>query len=164
MSEPIKFEVKNKGKDLLPPKKRGKKSMWSNRTEAPRLLALRKAAKDQMKDQGVEKPYCRETKIRLTLCVYVQSERERESGETGAGDLDNFITGVCDGLMAAHDNLLRAETWHEDFDTAEEELHPSEAIAYEDDSQIMEICAKKVVDPTPGDDGWYEVKLEELPS
>ena len=46
MHKSIKFCVKKEGEDMRPPKKRGRKSMWSNATEAPRLLALRKAAKE----------------------------------------------------------------------------------------------------------------------
>ena len=167
MREQIEFDVKEtdnkqeKGRDLLPPKKHGEESMWGHSTEVPRLIALRKAAR---RGFGQQEPFAREIRVRLTLCVYVGSGHEEKSGKQGSGDLDNFITGVCDGLMAAHENLLTAKSWHEDFDTADPAIHPRVSIAYEDDSQIREICAKKVVDPTLGDSCWYKVKLEEVAS
>ena len=159
MHKSIKFCVKKEGEDMRPPKKRGRKSMWGNTTEAPRLLALRKAAKDKMKACGYEKPFT--GKIRLTLCVYVGSQDRRNSG-----DLDNFITGVCDGLMAAHRNIRhREQYWDSSFREGEDEsLCPSEPIAYNDDSQMKEIYAKKVEDAALGDACWYKVKLEERPS
>ena len=62
--------------------------------------------------------------------------------------------------MAADPNLLRAKTWHEDFDRENAEVHPSNAIAYEDDSQVMEINAKKCIGR--GKHRWYKIELEEV--
>ena len=45
MHKSIQFCLKKEGEDMRPPKMRGRKSMWSNATEAPRLLALRKRRK-----------------------------------------------------------------------------------------------------------------------
>ena len=160
MRKTIPFSVEGE----LPPKKRGEKSMWGNSTEAPRLMALREAAKQEMRNRGYKEPL--EGNLRLTLTVYVGAQKERKSGRTGPGDLDNFITGVCDGLMAAHPNIRRRQDyWAEEFRTCEDEsLLPSEPIAFEDDRYVTEICAKKVVDPALGNGCRYEVKLEELTS
>ena len=160
MRELINFTVRKEGEDLRPPKKRGKKSMWRHRTEVPRLIKLRKAASEEMKARRHEKPFA--VKLRLTLCVHIGSKREGSSGNKGSGDLDNFITGVCDGLMAAHERVLEQRKWHEDFCRQEnQDVHPERAIAFEDDRNIMEICAKKVFDSALGDACWYQVKLEE---
>ena len=156
--EPIQFEVRG-----LPPKKHRKNgSMW--RTDAEKLRVLRKAALGAIEplvqpDFIKGEPYFKKNeKIRLTLCVHVESQKEAGSGETGSGDLDNFVSGVCDGLMKAHRNALvwigkDEEPWPNDC------IHPSKALAFEDDKQVMEICAKKVVHD--GDD-WYEIEVEEL--
>ena len=164
--EPIQFKVRG-----LPPKKHRKNgSMW--RTDAEKLRALRNAALEVIEalvqpDCIKGEPYFQEReKIRLTLCVHVESQKEAESGETGSGDLDNFVSGVCDGLMKAHGNALVWINQDERFKKwwPNNSIHPSRAIAYKDDSQIMEICAKKVVNPALGDACWYKVKLEELAS
>ena len=75
----------------LPPKKDGANSMWRKVAERARLVALREAAYACC---GDEPPLS--ANIRLTAEIYCgASELLR------VGDLNNFITGVCDGLMAA---------------------------------------------------------------
>ena len=152
---PIQFEVCG-----LPPKKRRRNgSMW--RTEAKKLSALRNAALKALGQPDFIKrePYFKEeVQIRLTLCVHVESRPEANLGEKGSGDLDNFVSGVCDGLMKAHKNALPwiekdKELWPDNS------IHPSGAIAFEDDKQVMEICAKKLVHD---EDDWYEIEVEEL--
>ena len=154
--EPIQFKVRG-----LPPKKHRKNgSMW--RTDAEKLRALRNAALEVIEalvqpDCIKGEPYFQEReKIRLTLCVHVESHKETESG-----DLDNFVSGVCDGLIKAHTNALVWINQDERFKKLwpNDSIHPSRAIAFEDDKQVREICAKKVVHD--GDD-WYEIEVEEL--
>ncbi len=142
--------------------------MWSKKpgTEAARLIALRTKVLDELRsrpDFTEGRPYFEKgVEIRLTLRVYVGSRKENNAGAGGSGDLDNFITGVCDGLMAAHPNLLRAKTWHDAFNSEPVEIAPSQSIAFEDDRYVTEICARKAVDPALGNGYRYDVKLEEL--
>jgi hypothetical protein len=82
----------------IPPKKDGANSMWGKKAEIARLKALRTSA---YKSLGGRLPAG--GRMELELRVYAQ---------TSAGDLDNFVTGVCDGLMAAHPRTpIRDEDW-----------------------------------------------------
>ena len=153
---PISFKVRGE----LPPKKGGDISMWGKEatdTERTRLIALRKAA---LADRGSQGPF--EGDVRLSLRVHIGFSDKRE-GETGSGDLDTFVAGVCDGLMKAHYNTLKNKSWHPRFDRpVNAEVHPKHAIAYRDDSKITEIRAKKTVASAAGEESWYEVTVEEL--
>lgn len=133
------FRVENQ----LPPKKDGAKSMWDKPIEAKRLIVLRRNALEAL---GSQPPFTKG--IRLTLRVGVRSGNNQNPG-----DLDNFITGVCDGLMAAH-RLAKIDPI---FCKSENlTVYPSRTIAILDDSQVMKIDAEKRVGP--GD--WYEIEVE----
>ncbi|MDE2660162.1 MAG: hypothetical protein OXI45_08120 [Acidobacteriota bacterium] len=130
----------------LPPKKGAAISMWGNGTEASRLIALRKAALHAL---GPNRPFAQN--IRLTLRVSVGRPR----GGENPGDLDNFVTGVCDGLMAADPRA----TVHPLFGKEENaDVDPSKTIAIRDDQHVVEINASKTVGP--GTHCRYEVTLE----
>ena len=131
----IEFRVDNE----LPPKKGAATSMWGNPTEEPRLNALRKKAREAVGSQPFTK------RIRLTLHLHVGDGflRKRSADPGNFGDLDNFIGGVCDGLMSPHSN--------------KESFYPS-FCAIEDDSEVVKIDAEKRVGP--GDHCWYEIVLE----
>ncbi len=135
------FKVENE----LPPKKDGANSMWGKRTEAPRLIVLRKAALEALGDQ---RPFT--WKIRLTFRVHVGLQNDARSG-----DRDNFITGVCDGLMACNPRSAIHPLFDENGNSA---VHPSKTIAIVDDSQVVKIDAEKLTGL--GDDHWYQIKLE----
>lgn len=115
----------------LPPKKDGANSMWNKPTEARRLVALRKAAAQAM---GGRTPL--RDGIRLHLRVALAPHQIRS-----AGDLDNFITGVCDGLQAAHGRAQLHGIWS---DPALAEALPRIADALEDDAGIESILTEKV--------------------
>ena len=139
----IQFRVNNE----LPPKKHGKNgSMWGNATQAKRLIALRKAA---VKERGSQP--CFTTGIRLTLRVHVGPQ---PGDDKNRGDLDNFIAGVCDGLMAAQNK----PNIHSSFDEfLGSDVHPTRTAAIQNDSEVVKIDAKKFdVDG----DSWYEVSLQ----
>ena len=120
--------------------------MWGNGTEASRLIALRKAALNAL---GPNSPFAQN--IRLTLRVQVGRPR----GGENPGDLDNFVTGVCDGLMAADPRA----TIHPLFEKQENaDVDPSKTIAIRDDQHVVEINASKTVGP--GTHCRYEVTLE----
>ncbi len=88
--------------------------------------------------------------IRLTITVCVGAENNRS-----VGDLDTFITGVCDGLMKVAPRCkLCADVWSE----AEESIRPDKPIAIDDDCQVVSIKAVKVKDATGKQ--FYDVVLE----
>lgn len=139
----------------LPPKKGGDLSMWgkSTDTEPKRLLALRRKALQALNSSPFTEP------IRLTLSIHVGDGAPvfTDAGKNGFGDLDTFVSGVCDGLMAAHPRAKINPL----FRKAENaDVHPRKVIAIRDDQQVMEINAKKIIGP--GNHCWYEVGLEQL--
>ncbi len=77
--------------------------------------------------------------------------------ETRDGDLDNFLTGICDGLMAIHPG---GRTWINEDEWARlpASCHPRNAILLADDSAVTEIIARR---EPPGPNGkGYELALE----
>ena len=136
----ISFRVEGKS----PPKKDGANSMWSKPVEAPRLVALRLKALEAL---GRYPPFSQE--IRLKASIHLGNSNAR-----AAGDLDNFVSGICDGLMRAD----RRARLHQLFCKPENDaIHPWKTIAICDDSQITEIHAYKLVGESADD--WYEVEL-----
>ena len=71
--------------------------MWGNQTDAERLIALRREVLGAVTSSPFTGP------VRLTLTIHVgdQAPVVTNAGKNGFGDLDNFVGGVCDGLMAA---------------------------------------------------------------
>lgn len=127
----------------LPPKKDGANSMWRKPSEVPRLKALRSMAVQAM--QGVVWQ-SRPLRLRLRICAAI-----------GEGDLDNFITGVCDGLMGAHKlTPILLNEWQD----MPEDARPHHVIAFEDDRWIMQIVAERIL--PEGRERFYEVELESL--
>ena len=141
----IRFKVQGS-----PPKKGGAKSMWGNETQAKRLVALRKKALRKMGSH----PFTGKVRLRVTVQVSDQPGQD-------PGDLDNLVSGVCDGLMKAHKNALVWINKDEKFKKLwpNNSIHPSIAIAFEDDKQVMRICAEKRIGPGKGS---YKIRLEEL--
>jgi len=74
----------------LPPKKDGANSMWRKGSEMERVVALRLAASQSMQDYSLA-----QTWVHLYVRVYASPTD---------GDLDNFITGICDGLNDTSSN------------------------------------------------------------
>lgn len=127
----------------VPPKKDGANSMWRKRSELSRLKALRLAAVKAIEENGQP---IRSGEARLVLRVYAPA---------GAGDLDNFITGVCDSLMAADsrtpiDPLL--------WDELPEAARPDRPIVFVDDACITKIHAERL--PPDSSGSRYELELE----
>lgn len=135
----VSFQVKG-----LPPKKDGANSMWGKPLEAKRLVALRQAALKALKEQSAL-----QSDIKLTLKIHISVNNR------SVGDLDTFVTGVCDGLMATRYGGRLDHIW----DNKElERIHPTKTIAIVDDSQVVSIQAEKIIGDT--DQPWYEVILE----
>ncbi len=133
------FEVKG-----LPPKKDGAQSMWGKPLEVRRLVPLRQAALQALRGHP---PL--QNSIKLTLKIYIPVNSQT------TGDLDTFVSGVCDGLMATPYGGKLDPIWD---DEELESIYPTETIAIVDDSRAINIQAEKVIGDT--DQQWYEVILE----
>ena len=70
------------------------------------------------------------------------------------GDLDNCITGVCDGLQAAHPNIPLDQALWADLPA---EFGPQNAIVFADDRIVSKIHAQRI--PSQGLAAWYEVTI-----
>lgn len=127
----------------LPPKKDGAKSMWGKDVEFARLTRLRQAFLDALDGQP---PLS--VNIRLTLSVHVGPVNTPQTG-----DLDNFITGICDALQSAKPGCALLPDWKAPDCKP---VHPSNAIAIVDDSQALGIDAQKIVEQG---EPWYSIEL-----
>ena len=128
----------------FPPKKHGEKSMWSWDTESERLIALRKEALATMGRDNLEK------NISLSIKLHVKGENTYYTG-----DLDNYITGICDGLMIAANRVILNDCWDKPECL---DIHPLKYSFIADDSEVTRIQAEKVLDNP--DETWYEIILE----
>jgi len=136
----IEFEVEGE----LPPKKDGAKSMWAKPAEVPRLIALRRAALAAI---GSGTPLSRDIVLRLEVRLPPKTAQRH-------GDLDNFVTGICDGLMTADPRASLDARWGQ-LDL--KSIAPSCPIGIMDDDSIIEIQAvKSYGHARPG----YRVTLE----
>lgn len=133
----IRFSVQG-----LPPKKDGANSMWRKGVELPRLMALRKAASEAF--SGIPPVAAGDVEIKVILFA-----------DPTAGDLDNFVTGICDGLMPCHPQVpIEESTWVD----LPEAARPARAVAYVDDRLVSAIDARRLA---PGEDSpRYEVELK----
>lgn len=139
----MKYRFKVQGK---PPKKDGANSMWNKDSEIPQLIELRKQAYEVFKEE--KKVLSKNISLKVEIFLTKNSQN--------IGDLDNFITGICDGLMKAHGN---AKTEKYDQEAADEiKSHKFNLI--EDDYKITQINAKKNVSPELKSEH-YIVEIEE---
>jgi len=137
----VRIEVEILG---LPPKKDGANSMWAKEAEVPRLVALRRAVADAAAGR---RP--------LNHQIHLELETHLPEGDPRlSGDLDNQITGICDGLMAAHPRIKTHPRW-EETDVAD--IRPDRIVGLVDDSQVVQIRARRVVDASSP---WYRLILE----
>jgi hypothetical protein len=110
----------------LPPKKDGANSMWRKGVELARLKALRHAALHALEGQQLFT-----SNVQLHVDVYSLLK---------SGDLDNFIAGICDGLMAAHPRTpIDDQQWLDVPPLA----HPRFPIAFADDAIVRRIDAQR---------------------
>ena len=130
-----------------PPKKHGEKSMWARSDEAPLVARLRSKALEERTKAGLSK--CPRVRS-LELEVYAPAAQLER-----VGDLDSFVTGVCDCLQAATGTVLPfldpvfSEPGNED-------IHPRIPLLIENDAQITTIVARKLTAP-PGGGITYKV-------
>lgn len=119
--------------------------MWSKDSETQNIVNLRKAAMKARDELGVG-PFT--GRLNLELTVYAA-----DSVIESMGDLDNFVTGICDGLQAASSQAKPHET-------ILKECLPDQPILFYDDAKVFNILARKVsIEHT---DTYYEIKVEEL--
>jgi len=133
----------------LPPKKDGASSMWRKDPEVDRVIALRLAAEEVL---GGRPLLARDIRLSLTLHL--------ARNDRSVGDLDNFITGVLDGLQVVHPNTPwdREPRW---ADEAVKHVQPNAWAMITDDVEVVEIIARKVVGDVEAGEEWYEIRLEE---
>ena len=123
MREPIRFEVCG-----LPPNiKKNDRSMDRIPEQKRRLVALQTTAREKLGSQMLTG----KIRLALTLDVGCQASVVVKAGKNGFGDLDNFVSGVCDGL---------------------------EGVAFEDDRHVVKIDAAIVLGS--GDHCQYRIELE----
>lgn len=111
----------------VPPKKDAANSMWNKGPELARLKALRLAAHQALAGQPMPPG-----PVLLALRVWAPPH---------AGDRDNFITGLCDGLMPAHRRTPVNDAGWLDMPP---EIHPSRSILFADDKHVARIVAERL--------------------
>jgi len=117
----------------LPPKKDGANSMWRKPAEIPRLIALRRAAHTTMAGRPL---FSEPLEIRIRI-----------HADPADGDLDNFITGIFDGLQAAH---IRTPIDPEAWEALPPAARPREHLVYSDDRWISRVTAERLSVETGG--------------
>lgn len=119
--------------------------MWGKKSEALNIVNLRKAATSARNELNIQ-PFT--GKIVIELAIYAD-ESEIES----MGDLDNFVTGICDGLQAADPRAKISEV-------IMQECEPYKPILFLSDSKVYEIWAQKI--PTIDREKYYEVTVSQI--
>jgi hypothetical protein len=116
--------------------------MWNKMsTEFSRLVTLRRAVAEAFKGGPP-------LRSQIGIKIEVHAKRLQQ------GELDNFITGVCDGLMAAHKSTPICEEWLVD---ELQTLKPDLPLGIVDDSAVVSIEAQKHVG---AETEWYSLQLE----
>ena len=138
----ITFKVSGK-----PPKKDGSSSMWGKKSEATNIINLRNAAY-QARIQSNQPIFTGKTRIELNMYI---NQNEIEN----IGDLDNFITGICDALQRADP---RANI-HPTIQT-ESIISPTEPLIILTDAKVYEIHAKKT--PTTDPENHYKITVTQI--
>jgi hypothetical protein len=112
----------------VPPKKDAARSMWMKPFQVERLKRLRLAAVSAVTESGKVVPT---GLVHLSVHIYAPPE---------LGDLDSFVSGICDGLMAAHPLVpIDPSLWSE----LPEEARPDRPIIFVDDRVITKIEAER---------------------
>jgi len=119
--------------------------MWGKKSEAQNIVNLRKAAITARNELNIT-PFTGRVCIELTIYA--------ENGVIESmGDLDNFITGICDGLQAA-DPRAKMQ------DLILKECTPSQPVLFYSDAKVFNIQARKI--QIENQDTYYMVKVKEL--
>lgn len=150
MEKPIIFDVTGK-----PPKK----SNWG-KDHADLIIKLREEALKARKEAGISG--CFRGDVKLNLIVFAPNITDREYKQTGdddpkkfVGDLDSLIAGVCEYLQPAPTN---PELKINPIFDERSEIGPTVPLIIVNDSQIVEINAKKKLDEI----SHYHVEVESV--
>lgn len=144
----ISFDVDDK-----PPRK----SQWGK--DAKLIIKLRESALKARNDEGIDKYFS--GRVKLNLIIYSPNIANITYQQTGnddpekfVGDLDSFVAGVCDYL---HKGPKKGENNFEPSPLFDDkpEIGPDAPLIIYDDSQIVEINAKK----EEGDSTHYHVEV-----
>ena len=132
----------------LPPKKDGSKSFWhkwnqKEKVEIDRLITLRRTVYGRLNGQ---KPLTKD--IRLRVCVHTG-----RYGLEEAGDLDNSLGGICDGLTSHCCDTIHCNPWN---DASYADIHPRKALAVANDKAIVSIDAMSIASEG---EPWYSIEL-----
>ena len=133
----------------IPPKKRTDISLWANETEVPRVIALRRNSRIAFADR---KPFA--CGVRLRICLFLTPN---DFISDQIGDLDNFVSGVCDALQAAN---TREEHLHGSFNLREnQDVDPMRPIAITNDRAVVSIVADKFL-ARKAQESYYTVVID----
>jgi hypothetical protein len=128
----------------VPPRKNGGRSIWTTRSEVPRIIALREAALEAMRGRP---PLGGE--ISLMLQVHIPWRA------LYSADVCEVVHGVCVSLSRANSRSKLSPAW----DTPElAPIHPSLSVAIVDSARVTFIYAQKV--PYHRGESWYRVILD----
>ena len=128
----IEFSVENR-----PPRKYRNNSLWSSDSEAPLVKKLRECAINARKNTGLNEHFS--CPVKIELIVYSSNIASINDSYNYVGDLDAFVSGICESLQPAD----KQAHIHEIF-VVNEDSYPTKPILFLDDSQVIEINARKV--------------------
>lgn len=136
------FKVQGK-----PPKKDGSSSMWGKKSEISNLVNLRNSAYEANK---INEYKLFEGKLSIDLTIF-SNQKQIES----MGDLDNFVTGICDGLQSADPRANMSEEIIQ-----KSLISPKKPLLFYSDAKVYEIVARKV--SIQEENGFYELTVKEI--
>ena len=91
-----------------------------------------------------------ERDIKITLIIHILKNNHY------VGDLDTFVTGICDGLIEiAPKSDLEGDFWSQ---SEYIDIHPEKFASIRDSSDVISIQAEKVT--VESKQQWYEVTVE----
>ncbi len=141
----ISFEVKGR-----PPRKLRDRSLWSSDEEAPLVKKLREKA---LEARNKKIDDCFHGKIKLNLSIYTNKILDKSGIHDYVGDLDSFVSGVCESLHPA--NIEALNYLHSVFKN-NVKIYPDKPILFDDDSQVIDINAKK----SSSKESYYVISIE----
>lgn len=147
----MEFEVEN----CPPPKFRTGERLWNDDKETKNVMRLREKAFEVYQNK-----LSMSGDVKLTIEISIPEKHRND--HLKAGDLDNFIKGICDSISK---RLPADDTFnlHDDYSADEyKHLWLGRFGVIEDDEQIIEIHAKKEFGVS---EVWfYRIRIEEIPS
>jgi len=136
--------------DGRPPRKSGAKSCWAS-DEANYVLKLRLKALEVKKQANLLEPIT--APVRIELTIFSPNIADRSNAQTYLGDLDTFVAGVCESLQPADSKVIPNVIFQ-----GKEDVHPHKPLIINDDSQVVEVLAKKL----EGEPERYSLVIETL--